>query len=46
MHELLRRALLPALSLVKAVKQWRTVRERLAEPARKRILQRQKMDSI
>lgn len=38
MHELLCRAVLPALSLVQVLTQWRCVRYRLAEPPRKRKL--------
>ena len=39
MHELLKRALLPVLSLNEALAQWQTIRTRLAEPPRQRVRQ-------
>jgi hypothetical protein len=39
MHELLKRAVLPALSLHDALAQWQTIRNRLAEPPRRRVRQ-------
>lgn len=46
MLELLKRAVLPALCLRDAMRQWASVRHRLAEPPRKRIKQRETLRFI
>jgi hypothetical protein len=46
MQDLLKRALLPNLSLLDALKGWRTICQRLAEPPRKRQKQRNKLRFI
>lgn len=42
MLELLKRAVLPVLSLVNAIKQWKEIRHRLADTPRKRVSQHEK----
>jgi hypothetical protein len=46
MLELLKRAILPVLSLVNAIKQWKEIRNRLADTPRKRISQHEKTDFL
>jgi hypothetical protein len=46
MLALLCRAVSPALSLLDAVKRWAEIALRLAEPPRKRVRQRSKLEAI
>jgi hypothetical protein len=46
MQDLLKRALLPCLFLHQVIKDWHAIRQRLAEPPRKRVKQRDKLNFI